>query len=458
VPLFLRLRRGRLAASALALALAPVLAAGPLAAQDRAPDVARMDQIVRASSEADAFSGAVLVARDGEILLDRGYGLANREWGVPNDGDVKFRLGSLSKQFTAVAVLLLSEQGKVDLDAPIKTWLPDAPAAWDAVTPRRLLSHTAGLPNFTTFADYEALKTRPATTAQLIARFSGRPLDFAPGEGFAYSNSGYILLSAVIEAASGQTYADFIQQALFTPLGMADSGYDRHDRILPRRASGYATEASGVVNADYVDMSIPLGAGALYSTTHDLLKWEQALFGGRVLKPQSLTALTTPVRNGYALGLAATPDRKLVWHNGAIEGFNTYMAYAPDDRIAVIVLANLNGQAPDKLGPDLMTLARGGTVTLASERRAVTLPPEALAAYVGVYSLSPTFALTITAAEGGLKVQATGQPAFELKAQGDDAFFLTEVDAQITFTRDAEGRVDGLVLHQGGRDMPAKRQ
>ncbi|MEC8533533.1 MAG: serine hydrolase, partial [Pseudomonadota bacterium] len=242
------------------------------------------------------------------------------------------------------------------------------------------------------------------------------------------------------------------------PLGMADSGYDRHDRILPRRASGYATEASGVVNADYVDMSIPLGAGALYSTTHDLLKWEQALFGGRVLKPQSLTALTTPVRNGYALGLAATPDRKLVWHNGAIEGFNTYMAYAPDDRIAVIVLANLNGQAPDKLGPDLMTLARGGTVTLASERRAVTLPPEALAAYVGVYSLSPTFALTITAAEGGLKVQATGQPAFELKAQGDDAFFLTEVDAQITFTRDAEGRVDGLVLHQGGRDMPAKRQ
>ena len=126
MPLFLRLRRGRLAASALALALAPVLAAGPLAAQDRAPDVARMDQIVRASSEADAFSGAVLVARDGEILLDRGYGLANREWGVPNDGDVKFRLGSLSKQFTAVAVLLLSKQGKVDLDAPIKTWLPDA--------------------------------------------------------------------------------------------------------------------------------------------------------------------------------------------------------------------------------------------------------------------------------------------------------------------------------------------
>ena len=158
---FLARRRSTLlllAASALALTLSP-LANRPAAAQD----VARMDQVIRASSEADAFSGAVLVARDGRILLDQGYGLANREWNIPNDGDVKFRLGSLSKQFTAVAVMLLNQQGKLDLDAPIKTWLPDAPAAWDAITPRHLLSHTAGVPNFTAFSDFEAQKTRPAT-------------------------------------------------------------------------------------------------------------------------------------------------------------------------------------------------------------------------------------------------------------------------------------------------------
>ncbi|KIC59704.1 beta-lactamase [Brevundimonas nasdae] len=455
---FLARRRSTLlllAASALALTLSP-LASRPAAAQD----VARMDQVIRASSDADAFSGAVLVARDGRILLDQGYGLANREWNIPNDGDVKFRLGSLSKQFTAVAIMLLNQQGKLDLDAPIKTWLPDAPAAWDAITPRHLLSHTAGVPNFTAFSDFEAQKTRPATMSQLIARFRDRPLDFAPGSRFAYSNSGYVLLSAIIEAASGQTYADFVAANLFHPLGMSDSGYDRHDVILPRRASGYAPGADGVVNADYVDMSIPTGAGALYSTTHDLLKWEQGLFGGRLLNAQSMTALTTPVRNGYAMGLMVSEadGKRLVWHNGAIEGFNTYMAYDPGDRTAVIVLGNLNGEAPGKLAAALVTLARGGTVTLPSERRAVALSPEVLKAYEGVYNLAPTFALTISVVDGKLMAQATGQPAFALTAEAEDAFYLTAVDAQITFTRNAAGAVEGLVLHQGGRNMPAKRQ
>lgn len=444
-----------LAASALALTLSP-LASRPATAQD----AARMDQVIRASSDADAFSGAVLVARDGRILLDQGYGLANREWNIPNDGDVKFRLGSLSKQFTAVAVMLLNQQGKLDLDAPIKTWLPDAPAAWDAITPRHLLSHTAGVPNFTALSDFAAQKTLPATLPQLIARFRDRPLDFAPGTRFAYSNSGYVLLSAIIEAASGQTYADFVAANLFQPLGMSDSGYDRHDVILPRRASGYAPGAEGVVNADYVDMSIPTGAGALYSTTRDLLKWEQGLFGGRLLNAQSMTALTTPVRNGYAMGLMVSEadGKRLVWHNGAIEGFNTYMAYDPGDRTAVIVLGNLNGDAPDKLGAALVTLARGGTVTLPSERRAVALSPEVLKAYEGVYNLAPTFALTISVVDGKLMAQATGQPAFALTAEAQDAFYLTAVDAQITFTRNAAGAVEGLVLHQGGRYMPARRQ
>ena len=433
-----------------------LVAAAPAGAQD----AQRMDQVVRAQSEADAFSGAVLVAKDGQVLLDRGYGFANREWNIPNDGDTKFRLGSLTKQFTAVAVLMLAEQGKVDLDAPIKTWLPDAPAAWDSVTPRRLLSHTGGVPDFTRFPDYGALKTRPTTVAELIARFSGRPLDFQPGQRFAYSNSGYILLTAVIEKASGQTYADFVAERLFRPLGMADSGYDRHDLVLPRRASGYAPSPEGVVNADYVDMSIPQGAGALYSTPHDLLKWEQGLFGGRLLNAQSMTALTTPVLNDYALGLVVNrrPDGStLIWHNGAIDGFNTYMAYDPEARIAVVVLGNLNGSAPDKLGADLVTLARGGTVTLASERRAIALSPEAMQAYVGVYRLAPTFALTVFVSGDRLKVQATGQSALDLNAESADAFFLTEVDARLTFTRDDAGAVTGVVLHQNGRDLPGRK-
>ena len=448
----------RLAARLSILVLSvPALGAAPATAQD----VGRMDQVVRASADSDAFAGSVLVARDGEILLDRGYGLANREWNIPNDGDTKFRLASVTKQFTAVAVLLLNERGRVDLDAPIRTYLPDAPAAWDRVTVRHLLTHTSGVADFTRFDDFDAQKTRPATLDSLIARFRDRPLDFQPGEAWAYSNSGYVLLTAVIERASGQAYPDFLAQNLFQPLGMADTGYDRHAAILPRRASGYTPSAGGVVvNADYVDMSVPQGGGGLYSTTHDLLKWEQGLFGGRVLSPRSLSLLTTPYRNGYAMGLAVAEadGGAVVSHSGGIEGFNSFMARDVAGRMTVIVLGKVNGDAPEKLGGSLLTLARGGTVVLASERRAASLSADQLAAYEGVYDLSSAFSLTLSAADGGLTAQATGQSPIPLTPEATDAFFVEAIDAQVTFTRDASGAVDGLVLHQGGRDMPARRR
>ena len=440
-----------------ALGLAALsLSVGPALSQD----VDRMDQVIRASADQDAFSGSVLVARNGEVLLDRGYGLANREWGVANAGDTRFRLASVSKQFTAAAVMILKERGLVDLDAPVKTWLPDAPAAWDGVTARRLLNHTAGLPDFTRLDGYEALKTQATTVEALIARFRDRPLDFQPGEKFAYSNSGYILLTAVIEKASGQTYADFVRENLFQPLGMSDSGYDDHAFVLARRASGYTPTDDGVANADYVDMSVPQGAGGLYSTTRDLLKWELGLFGGRVLQSSSLTELITPGRGDYALGLEVKTDGAdtIVSHSGGIEGFNTYLAHDLSKGMTVVVLGNLNGAAPEKLGGELMTLARGGTVTLQGERQAVALSPETLRTYEGVYELAPNFALTLSLVNGTLTAQATGQKPLELSAEATDAFFLSAMDAQIVFTRDTTGAITGLVLHQGGREMPAKKR
>jgi len=452
--------RPRRAAGPCGLVIVTVLALGATALPALAQDPARMAQVVSARAGEDGFSGAVLVARGGEVLLDQGAGFANREWSVPNDGDTKFRLGSLTKQFTAVAVLLLRERGQLDLDAPVKTWLPDAPAAWDAVTVRQLLSHTAGLPDFTRLEDYEARKTASTTTEDLMARFRDLPLTFTPGERFAYSNSNYVVLTAIIEAASGQSYAEFVQANLFGPLGMADSGYDRADVILPRRAAGYADGADGPVNAGYIDMSVPSGAGGLYSTPHDLLKWEEGLFGGRLLTPDSLALLTTPVRSGYALGLLATQadGRTLVWHNGAVDGFRSYMAYDPAARTAVIVLGNQEGDVADKLGADLAALSIGRSVTLPSERRAIALAPDKLRQYEGVFELAPSFALTVFVQDGRLMVQATGQAPAVLSAEGKDAFYLTIVDARISFTRNADGGVDGAILHQGGRDMPARRR
>ena len=432
-----------------------VVYATPVLAQDPA----RMDQIVRTSAEANEFSGSVLVARDGQVLLDQGYGFANREWLIPNDGDTKFRLGSVTKQFTAVAIMILNERGLVDLDAPVKTWLPDAPAAWDQVTVRRLLAHTAGVPNFTSFPDFQAKKTLPVTVNGLIARFRDRPLDFQPGEGRKYSNSGYVLLTAIIEKASGKSYADFLAETLFKPLGMDDSGYDTHAAILSHRASGYAPAPGGVINADYWDMSIPQGAGGLYSTTHDLLKWERGLFGGRLLRPASLTLLTTPVRDQYAFGLfvVRSGGNTTIAHSGGLDGVNTYMAYDPDRRVTVIVLGNLNGPAPDSLGASLLAMARDGTAAQRAQQRAATPPSESLEAYAGVYDLTPTSSVTVSVANGRLMSQVTGREAVALKPKLADVFLLREVDAQITFTRGASGTVEGLILYEAGRDRVARK-
>ncbi len=415
-----------------------------------------MDRLVQASTDADAFSGSVLVARDGRIVLDRGYGLANREWLIPNASDTRFRLGSITKQFTAVAIMILNERGLVDLDAPVKTWIKDAPPAWDQVTVRRLLAHTAGIPNFTSFDDFQASKALPVTIDGLIARFRDRPLDFQPGEGRKYSNSGYVLLTAVIEKASGQSYADFLAENLFTPLRMSDSGYDSNAVILPRRASGYAPSATGVVNADYWDMSIPQGAGGLYSTTHDLLKWEQGLFGGRLLTPASLAVLTTPVRDQYAFGVfvAKAQGNTTIAHSGGLDGFNTYMAYDPDRRITVIVLGNLNGPAPDALGAALLALSREGA---SQNDAAITVAPEVLQTYAGVYALTPTASITVSATNDVLTGQWTGQAASTLSPASADAFRQPDGD-EITFIRSASGAITGLILHSGDNDRIAYKQ
>ncbi|RYY44845.1 MAG: serine hydrolase, partial [Sphingomonadales bacterium] len=397
---------------------------------------------------------------DGKILLDKGYGSANLEWKIANDGDTKFRLGSVTKQFTATAILLLAERGKVSLDGVVKTYLPDAPASWDKVTVRNLLNHSAGIPNFTSFDDYGKTKALATTPTELIARFRDKPLDFAPGERMDYSNSGYVVLTAIVEKVSGQPYGTFVADNIFKPLGMADSGYDSPKTVLARRASGYSPSPDGVINADYLDMTVPQGAGGLYSTTHDLLKWQAALFGGKVLKPESFTAYTTPYKNNYALGvMVAKADGKTsIEHSGGIDGFNTWLGYDPDSKVTVIVLANLNGGAASALGKSMMTLGRGGAVTLPSERKAIAVAPATAREYVGEYELTPTFGIVVRYEGGKLTAQATNQAALELFAEKPDFFFYRATDAQIAFTRDASGKVTGAVLHQAGRQMPVKKK
>src|SRR5215469_277632 len=263
----------------------------------------RMDQVVQSYVSNKQFMGSVLVARGDQVLLSKGYGSANLEWQIPNTPTTKFRLGSITKQFTAASVLLLEERGKLNVEDPVKKYLPDAPAAWDKMTVFHVLTHTAGIPNFTGFPDYASSEPFSTTPEKLVARFRDKPLEFEPGTKWNYSNSGYVLLGYLIEKTSGQSYEKFVQENIFTPLGMKDSGYDSNSTVIAKRASGYTPSPGGPVNAGFIHMSIPFSAGALYSTTEDLLRWEQGLFGGKVLSAASLQKMTTPFKNDYAFGL-----------------------------------------------------------------------------------------------------------------------------------------------------------
>jgi CubicO group peptidase (beta-lactamase class C family) len=437
-----------------------VLVTASCLAQDKTStaDVARMEQLIKAYVPS-RFMGSVLVAQNGKVLLDKGYGFANLEWEVPNTPTTKFRLGSITKQFTAASILLLEERGKLKVEDPLKKYMPNAPAAWDKITIFHLLTHTSGIPSFTGFSDYESHEAQAMTPGKLVEWFRDKPLEFEPGTKWNYSNSGYVLLGYLIEKISGESYSEFVQQNIFTPLGMKDSGYDSNSAIIAHRAAGYTPGKSSPVNAGFVHMSIPFSAGALYSTTEDLLRWEQGLFGGKVLKPESLAKMTTPFKQDYAFGLGVSTQsgHKMIAHDGGIEGFNTALAYYPDDKLVVAVLANLNGPAGQIAG-NLAKVALGEKVVLPTERKEITLSPEILKQYVGTYELTPNFSLAITLENGQLVSQGTNQGKAPMFAESVTMFFLKLVDAQIEFVKNEKGEVTNLVLHQNGRDVKGVRK
>jgi CubicO group peptidase (beta-lactamase class C family) len=343
-----------------------VLLAAPATAQNAPSDAARMEPFIQAAMQKQNFMGAVLVARGDEILLSKGYGEANLEWHVANAPDTKFRLGSLTKQFTAALVLLLEERGKLTTDDPLSKHLPDLPAAWSGITLHHLLTHTSGIPNVTALKEFATYQPFATTVEKTIALVRDKPLDFAPGERMSYSNSGYLVLGHLVERITGQDYASALKANILDPLGMADTGLDSNAALIPRRAAGYTPSPNGLVNAGFVHMSVPHGAGAMYSTTQDLLRWHRGLFGGKVLSAASLKKMITPFKNNYALGISVITlnGKTRITHGGGIQGFNTTLSYDPDARISVVVLANVNGPTADNLALTLMLLARGETIGL----------------------------------------------------------------------------------------------
>lgn len=287
------------------------------------------------------FSGVVLAVQSGERLLAQGYGMADLENNVPNALHTKFRIGSITKTFTAMAVMVLAEQGKLQIDNLLSEYLPDIPDHWTGITLHHLLSNTAGIIHvweLPGFFDTMSLKATPAETIQKVV---DHPLVAPPGTKYHYSGTGFFVLSRVIEKVSGQSYRTFLKEHIFDPLKMDDTGCDHPDPILPHRARGYAPSGNGVVNSPMIYMPILTGGGNLYSTAEDLAKWDAALSDGKLISPASYEQMFTPVLNNYACGWRVEGNG-LVMHGGSVSGFNTVLLRFLDDEVCIIVLSNVN--------------------------------------------------------------------------------------------------------------------
>ncbi|WP_372785828.1 serine hydrolase [Phenylobacterium sp.] len=447
-----RLRILSWAAFTLAVCLTPARAAEkPPAAP---PGYAKaVDSVANSYVDAGLFSGAILVAKDGKPILRKGYGLANREWSIPATPETRFRLGSITKQFTATAILQLAEQDKLGLDDPITKYYPQAPASWAPITLKHLLTHTSGIPSYTSLPGFFGKLSRvDRTPEEIVALTQDKPLEFTPGAKFNYDNTGYILLGYVIEKVSGQTYAAYLQDHIFGPLGLKNTGYDDSETILPQRAAGYTVTGGKPRNTPYLAMSLPYAAGSLYSTADDLLAWQQALQSGKILKPASVAAMFTDQGFGYGYGqfISKVNGRRMWAHAGGINGFSTDLVLFPDQGLSLVILSN-NDQAPIDRLFDRLSGFYFDPAMLAD-----AAPPSAkdTAGYVGAYRMTPSLTLTVTRGGGRLFAQFATQK-FELRHEVGATYFVPSPRLTVTFGKGAPS--PQITVRQGAKDTVAKR-
>ncbi len=325
-----------------------------------------IDALVLKYADCCSFSGTVLVSQHDRVIFKKGYGLANREWNIPNAPNVKFRLGSITKQFTSMLVMQQVAKGSIKLDAQLSDYLPYyRQDTGSKITISQLLAHTSGIPSYTDDPKFFNDVSRNAYAVDdFVKKFCSGDLQFEPGSKFHYNNSGYFILGAILEHVTGKTYEALLKGDIFVPLAMKSSGYDHHADILPRRAAGYQQDLGGVVNAPYLDMSIPYAAGSLYSTVEDLYKWDQALYTDKLLPNGLKQKLFTPNLENYGYGWfirAIAPGepgggQTMISHGGGINGFNTLEQRLVGDHDLIVIFNNTPGASLDEMAKGIRAI------------------------------------------------------------------------------------------------------
>jgi CubicO group peptidase (beta-lactamase class C family) len=332
---------------------------------------AAFDAYLDAAVEHDHFSGTVLVAHNGAPIFSQSYGMANYELNAPFTPDTVFNIASITKQFTATAIMQLQEQGRLNVGDPICNYLTDCPAAWRPITIRHLLTHTSGIPNYSSLLDWDEVGAvhEYYSRGEVVELFDNLPLEFAPGEQHSYSNSGYQLLAQIIERVSGVSYGAYLNDNIFTPLGMTHTRYNATRALVPNRATGYYSLGTSFINVSLHTPTVHFGDAGIFSSARDLLLWDQALYSDRVLSQASKDAMFTPFLNNYGYGwrVGQSHGHAQVNHSGSSQGFSSFIMRFPDDRLTIIVLSNSDEANAGRTGQALAAIYFGAPYELPAE-------------------------------------------------------------------------------------------
>jgi CubicO group peptidase (beta-lactamase class C family) len=417
----------------------------------------RVDAYLKPLLDEDLISGSVLIARKGRIEVAKGYGLANREHHVRCTADTKYRLASMTKSFTAMAIMLLEERRLLSVEDNLNKYIPDYPRG-DRITLHHLLTHTSGVVNYSSLPDHYRIWTMPHTIEQVIARFRDEPLRFEPGSKFEYSNSGYVLLTYVVEKVGGKPYGEFLEEQIFAPLGMHDSGVDSHTTIIPGRATGHYNFGEGVVQAQYLNAGFTSGAGSLYSTVLDLYKWDRALYTDTLVSGATRDRMFKPRRQDYGYGWFTRMelDRKLIEHRGGLNGFLTMIQRFVDDDVVVISLFNYVSTFARRVNKGLAAMALDEPYEPLLIPQGVEVSRGTMKRLAGRYQLMDSV-LEITYEEGRLWLTDTEGIKSEAIPQSETRFFVREANAVLDFIAGEDGRPERMILQQSERVIPCPR-
>lgn len=412
------------------------------------------EAILQTSFEGYESGAAAIVAKGGKILYKGATGYANLELGVEMKPEHIFRIGSITKQFTAVAIMQLEEQGKLSIQDPLTKFIPDYPTQGHTITVEHLLTHTSGIKSYTNMEVFVSMFRQDLSPMEIVDVFKDEPMEFAPGEQFNYNNSGYILLGVIIEEVSGLSYADYIQQNIFDQVGMKNSYYGNFSQVIPNRAAGYQGQKGNYQNADYLSMTLPYAAGSLLSNVDDLYEWIQAVHAHKLVSKKSLEKAFSPYKlksgelsqYGYGWALDDMYDHPVIEHGGGINGFLTASIYLPADEIFVAVFSNCNCKDPDKTASKLAALAIGELKTFTK----VEVDETSLDQYVGIYETEEGKQHKMVRENQQLFTMSRGGTRYELFPLGNDEFFFKDEIRTVRFVKNTNGEVTSVRAFERG--------